>query len=135
LPPVVDLQRERVLSEVLVAASIGGIVAAAHDVSDGGVAITLTEMAMKSDIGVKAEVLTGIDPFVFCFAESTGRAIAVVTAGHEAAFVASCAAAGLPATRLGETGGDAVEIIGQFSAPIAELRRSHEATIPAIFAS
>ena len=135
LPPAVDLQRERVLSEVLVAASIGGTVGAAHDISDGGIAITLTEMAMKSGIGVKVSVPSDLDPFVFCFAESTGRAIAVVTAAHEAAFLASCSAAGLPATRLGETGGDAVEIVGQFSVPISELRRSHEATIPAIFAS
>jgi phosphoribosylformylglycinamidine synthase len=135
MPPVVDLQRERVLSEVLVAASIGGSVAAAHDISDGGIAITLTEMAMKSGIGVKVSVPSDLDPFVFCFAESTGRAIAVVASSHEAAFVESCTAAGLPATRLGETGGDAVEILGQFSAPISELRRSHEATIPAIFAS
>ena len=135
LPPVVDLQRERVLSEVLVAASIGGTIAAAHDISDGGIAITLAEMAMKSGIGVKVSVPSDLNPFIFCFAESTGRAIAVVTAAHEAAFVASCSAAGLPATRLGETGGDVVEIISQFSAPISELRRSHEATIPAIFAS
>ncbi len=135
IPPVVDLQRERVLSEVMVAASISGIVAAAHDISDGGIAITLTEMAMKSGIGVKVSVPSDLDPFVFCFAESTGRAIAVVTSAHEAAFVASCAAAGLPATRLGEAGGDAVEIVGQFSASISELRLSHEATIPAIFAS
>jgi len=135
LPPLVDLQRERVLSEILVAASIGGIVAAAHDISDGGIAITLTEMAMKSGIGVKVDVPAGLDPFVFCFAESTGRAIAVVTAVHEADFTAACAAAALPATRLGETGGNAVEIVGQFSAGIDDLRRSHEATIPAIFAN
>ena len=135
LPPVVDLQRERVLSELLVAASIDGTIAAAHDISDGGIAITLTEMAMKSGIGVKVSVPSDLDPFVFCFAESTGRAIAVVAAAHEAAFVASCSAVGLPATNLGETGGDVVEIISQFSAPISELRRSHEATIPAIFAS
>ena len=135
LPPVVDLERERVLSEVLVAASIDGTIAAAHDISDGGIAITLAEMAMKSGIGVKVSVPSDLDPFVFCFAESTGRAIAVVTAAHEAAFVASCSAVGLPTTRLGETGGDVVEIISQFSAPISELRGSHEATIPAIFAS
>ncbi len=135
LPPVVDLQRERVLSEVLVAASLSGTIAAAHDISDGGIAITLTEMAMKSGIGVKASVPAGFDPFVFCFAESTGRAIAVVTAAHESVFIASCSTAGLPVTRLGETGGDAVEIVGQFSASITELRRSHEATIPAIFAN
>ena len=135
LPPVVDLQRERVLSELLVAASIDGTIAAAHDISDGGIAITLTEMAMKSGIGVKVSVPSDLDPFVFCFAESTGRAIAVVAAAHEAAFVASCSAVGLPATNLGETGGDVVEIISQFSAPISELRRSHEATSPAIFAS
>jgi phosphoribosylformylglycinamidine synthase len=135
LPPIVDLQRERVLSEVLVAASIDGTIAAAHDISDGGIAITLTEMAMKSGIGVKVSVPADLNPFIFCFAESTGRAIAVVTAAHEAAFVASCSAAGLPTTRLGETGGDVVEIISQFSAPISELRRSHEATIPATFAS
>ena len=135
LPPVVDLERERVLSEVLVAASIDGTIAAAHDISDGGIAITLTEMAMKSGIGVKVSVPSDLNPFIFCFAESTGRAIAVVTAAHEAAFVASCSAVGLPTTRLGETGGDVVEIISQFSAPISELRGSHEATIPAIFAS
>ena len=77
----------------------------------------------------------GLDPFVFCFAESTGRAIAVVTTGHDAEFSTACAAAGLPATRLGETGGAVVEIVDQFKADIAELRRSHEATIPAIFGS
>jgi phosphoribosylformylglycinamidine synthase len=134
LPPVVDLQRERVLSEVLVAASKGGTIVAAHDISDGGIAIALTEMAMKSGIGVTVEIPAGLDPFVFCFSESAGRAIAVVSIAHEAAFSAACAAAGLPATRLGTTGGGSVAVTGQFSAGMEELRRSHEATIPAILA-
>ncbi len=51
LPPVVDLGRERLLGEILVAGSRDGMLTAAHDVSDGGVAQALVEMALRSGVG------------------------------------------------------------------------------------
>ena len=56
LPPVVDLQRERLLGEILVAGSRDGMLSAAHDVSDGGVGQVLVEMALRSGVGARCWV-------------------------------------------------------------------------------
>ena len=39
------------LSQILVAGSRDGMLTAAHDISEGGLAITLAEMAMRADVG------------------------------------------------------------------------------------
>jgi phosphoribosylformylglycinamidine synthase len=43
-----------------------------------------------------------------------------------------CGARGLPVTRIGVVDGDAVDVQGQFSIPLAELREAHEGTVPAL---
>ncbi len=78
LPPQVDLQRERILGEILVAGSRDGMLTAAHDVSDGGFAMTIVEMALRSGVGARLWLPDDIDPFVQLFAESAGRAVVVV---------------------------------------------------------
>jgi phosphoribosylformylglycinamidine synthase len=45
-----------------------------------------------------------------------------------------CGARGLPATRIGVVDGDTVEIQGEFSLTLEELRKAHEETIPALLA-
>ena len=54
--------------------SRSGAVSAVHDVSDGGVAQTLVEMALRSGVGARLWVPDGIDAFTFLFSESAGRA-------------------------------------------------------------
>ena len=44
-----------------------------------------------------------------------------------------CGARGLPVARVGVVDGEEVELQGQFSIPLNELRDVHEATIPALF--
>ena len=146
LPPQVDLQRERLLGEILVAGSRDGMLTAAHDVSDGGVAQALVEMALRSGVGARCWVPDGIDPFVHLFSESAGRAIVVVPRSEEMRFTEMCAARGLPAERIGVVdsglGADAgypegtqvLEFTGLFTLTLDELREAHERTIPAIFA-
>ena len=92
LPPRVDLARERLLAEVLVAGSRDGMLTAAHDVSDGGVAQVLVEMALRSGVGARCWVPDGLDPFVHLFSESAGRAIVVVPRSEELRFTEMCAA-------------------------------------------
>jgi len=133
LPPQVDLQAERRLSEALVAASAEELISAAHDVSDGGIAIALAEMAMRSGKGHHVRVPEGIDPFVFCFSESTARALVAVPAARVAEFKALCMARQVPVTELGEvTDGHELVLEGRFGIAIGDLRRSHEATFRAI---
>jgi phosphoribosylformylglycinamidine synthase len=146
--PIVDLQRERQLAEILVAGSRDGMIAAAHDVSDGGIMHTLVEMALRSNIGARIWVPTELDPFVFAYAESTARAVVVLPRSEELRFVEMCNARGYAITRIGvvdsELAADAGAPVGtQFLQldnaygetirwTLDELRSVHEATLPAV---
>jgi len=91
-----DLQRERILGEILVAGSRDGMLTAAHDVSDGGFAMTIVEMALRAGIGARLWLPDGIDPFVQLFSESAGRAVVVVPRSEELRFSEMCGAAACP---------------------------------------
>jgi phosphoribosylformylglycinamidine synthase len=139
LPPKVDLERERLLAEVLIAGSRDGMLSAAHDLSDGGLIQAVVESALRGDKGVRLVLPStlldqvGGDPFVALFAESAGRAVVAVPRSEELRFTDMCTFRGLPAARIGVVDGAEVEVQGQFSIPLDELRRAHTATFPALF--
>jgi phosphoribosylformylglycinamidine (FGAM) synthase-like enzyme len=147
LPPVADLQRERLLGEILVAGSRDGMLTAAHDVSDGGVAQALVEMALRSGVGARVWIPDGIDPFVLLFSESAGRAVVVVARTEELRFTEMCAARQLPAYRIGvvdsglgpdagyDAGTQVLQVGDLFTVTLDELAVAHEGTIAALFAS
>jgi phosphoribosylformylglycinamidine synthase len=134
LPPAVDLEREMLLAEILISASRDGMVDAAHDLSDGGLIQAVTESCLRGGLGARLVVPEELDPFVFLFSESAGRAVVAVPRSEELRFTDMCGARGLPATRIGVVDGDSMEVQGQFTLPLAELREAHEATIPALLA-
>jgi len=130
LPPQVDLDAERRLGELLGAAV--GLVTAAHDVSDGGLAQTLVEGSLRRGVGVQLAQPEG-DPFVALFAESAGRAVVAVAPEDEERLLALAEEHGVPASSLGTTGGDALRVAGVLDVPLEELRRAWSATLPAAF--
>ncbi|MEU0809205.1 phosphoribosylformylglycinamidine synthase subunit PurL [Streptomyces sp. NPDC005970] len=134
LPPKVDLERERLLGEILISASRDGMVDAAHDLSDGGLIQALVESCLRGGKGARIVVPDGVDPFVFLLSESAGRAVVAVPRSEEVRFNDMCGARGLPAARIGVVDGDAIDVQGQFSIPLAELKEAHEATIPGLLA-
>ncbi|MFD9816228.1 phosphoribosylformylglycinamidine synthase subunit PurL [Streptomyces sp. NPDC059080] len=134
LPPKVDLERERLLAEILISASRDGMADAAHDLSDGGLIQALVESCLRGGKGARLVVPEGVDPFVFLFSESAGRAVVSVPRSEELRFTDMCGARGLPATRIGVVDGDAIDVQGQFSIALSELRTAHEATIPGLIA-
>ncbi|MGW2330555.1 phosphoribosylformylglycinamidine synthase subunit PurL [Streptomyces sp. NPDC001700] len=134
LPPKVDLERERLLAEILISASRDGMVDAAHDLSDGGLIQAVTESCLRGGKGARIVVPDGTDPFVLLFSESAGRAVVSVPRSEEIRFNDMCGARGLPATRIGVVDGETIDVQGQFSIPLAELREPYEATIPALLA-
>ncbi|KAK1180468.1 phosphoribosylformylglycinamidine synthase subunit PurL [Streptomyces sp. NBS 14/10] len=134
LPPKVDLERERLLGEILISASRDGMVDAAHDLSDGGLIQALVESCLRGGKGARIVVPDGMDPFVFLLSESAGRAVVAVPRSEEVRFNDMCGARGLPAARIGVVDGDAIDVQGQFGIPLAELKEAHEATIPGLLA-
>ena len=130
-PPEPDLGAELRLAAVLAQACAGGLLAAAHDLSDGGLAIALAESCLRGGTGCQVE-LPG-DPFTWLFSESAARAVVAVASGREGAFAELCAAHGVPATSIGSTGGDHLAVDNLFSIPLGELAAAHQKTLPALF--
>ena len=76
-----------------------------------------------------------LEPFIFLFSESAGRALVGVPVGHEKAFTALCDERGVAWTALGLVGsvGAPLEVAGQFQIPLDELRAAWSATLPSLF--
>lgn len=139
LPPKVDLKREKLLADVLTAASRDGLISAAHDLSEGGLIQAVVEAALAGETGCRVLIPenfeNGTGAFTFLFSESAGRVLVAVPRTEESRFRSVCEARGLPVTRIGvvDPGSDAVEVQGHFTVPLAELRAVSEGVLPGLF--
>jgi phosphoribosylformylglycinamidine synthase subunit PurL len=133
MPPPVDLDAERQLADILVNASRDGLIDAAHDLSEGGLAQALVESTLRHGAGCRVWLPDGLDPFVALFSESAGRAIVAVPRTEEVRFTDMCTARRFPHARIGVVDGDAIDVQGQFTLPLAELRAAWSATLPSLF--
>jgi phosphoribosylformylglycinamidine synthase len=139
VPPKVDLDRERLLGEILVAGSRDGLLSSAHDLSEGGLAQALVESVLRNDTGARIvlpeEFQEGTGPFVFLFSESAHRALVTVPRSEELRFTEMCTARRMPWKRIGvvDAEGQALEVQDAFTVPLTELRKAHEGTLPGLF--
>ena len=135
LPPVVDLQREKLLADVLSSASRDGLVSAAHDLSEGGLAQAIVESVLAGETGCRIVLPEDANPFVLLFSESAGRVLVAVPRTEESRFRSMCEARGVPAVRIGvvDQASDALEVQGLFTVSLAELRVTSEAVLPRFF--
>ncbi|TCC20933.1 phosphoribosylformylglycinamidine synthase subunit PurL [Kribbella speibonae] len=131
-PPAVDLAAEQQLADILINASRDGLIDAAHDVSDGGVAQTLAESALRGGIGARVWAPDGLDPFLFLFAESAGRAVVAVPRTEEVRFTDMCTARRFPHAKIGVITGDTLDVQDQFELPLTELRVAWTSTLPSV---
>ena len=138
-PPAARLEAERALAGLLAAAAEEGLLAAAHDCSEGGLAATLAEGVLRFGVGARVWLdglleRDGIDAAAALFSESTARVLVAVPREEDVKFVGLCAGRRVPALRLGVT--DAVsgtlEVQDRFAVPVDELRRVRTATLPAV---
>ncbi|MFQ5350593.1 MAG: phosphoribosylformylglycinamidine synthase subunit PurL, partial [Thermoanaerobaculia bacterium] len=115
-PPSVDLEHERRLAGLLAEAVARGQVASAHDVADGGLAVALAECSFSGPGRVGARIALGdtIRPDALLFGESTGRVLCS-TADPEG-LVERAREHGVPARRVGETGGERL-VVGPPAGP------------------
>ena len=130
LPPQVDLANEEKLMEFF---QQPGVVSAAHDVSEGGVAQAIAELVIYSNKGVSLDV-SGVydDVFTALFSESASRVVVAATDG--VAVVRRAQELGIPVVKIGETIDEpVVRVEGQFEVPVAELTRAWTETLPRLF--
>jgi phosphoribosylformylglycinamidine synthase len=137
LPPAVDLEAERALADLLVGAAGDGLLLAAHDLSDGGLAQALVESSLRYGVGatVSLDAACGrdaVDAFTLLFSESTARALVAVAPEAMQEFTQRCERHDVPVVALGASGGDALQVSGRFAVPVEQLRAVHVGTLPAV---
>ncbi|HEY5457186.1 MAG TPA: phosphoribosylformylglycinamidine synthase subunit PurL [Acidothermaceae bacterium] len=130
-PPIVDFDAEIALAGLLHEAT--DVVSAAHDLSDGGLAQALVESCLRGGRGARITLPPDLEPFVALFSESAARAVVAVPADRVGQLVSLAAARGVPLLALGTTGGETLDIAGQFAVDLAALRTAATGTFAALF--
>jgi phosphoribosylformylglycinamidine synthase subunit PurL len=119
--PAPDLINERALHGFLAAAAEAQLLASAHDVSAGGLAVCLAEAAMAGGIGVDAPGAADL------FTEGEGRAVISAAPEHVPALLEL--ADPLPLATIGSVGGDRIRA-GAAVLELSEAIRLYESAIP-----
>ena len=134
-PPPVDLAAERAAGKFVRRVVTEGLVAAVHDVSDGGILVAAAEMSLAGGIGlaIEGEWFDG-RAAARLFGEDQGRYL--LATSEPEALAEAAADAGLDLAFLGRTGGQAiVSDDGELAIPLADLRRAHESFFPRLMES
>lgn len=129
MPPMPNLDAERRLSRVLVAASKTRLLSSAHDLSEGGLAQAVVESCLRNDMGAAIE-LPHHDPTVALFSESVARALVSLPSDRTDELEALCVEHGVPWRRIGTVTRDPQLVVEhQFTLPLAAIRERWEAPI------
>jgi phosphoribosylformylglycinamidine synthase len=130
-PPPVDLAQEKRHGDFIRQLIRSGQVKTVHDCSDGGIALSLAEMAMAGGIGAEITALPeGLPLHAFLFGEDQGRYLIAVDEDAAADILYEAGALGIPAVTLGLTGGDSLILPGQQAISVKQLKSAHEAWLP-----
>jgi len=129
IAPVADLQREMRLIELLVAGRTKKIFSAAHDLSQGGLAATLTEMVLRYNTGATIQ-LDNVG--LALLSETPGRVVVAIDSSQTAALTSEASSQKIALTKIGTTGGDSL-VINDAKISLVELRKAHTETFPKLF--
>ncbi len=129
-PPPVDLAAERRNGEFVASLIRAKTVSAVHDLSDGGLAIALAEMAMAGGIGGNVEAQSGLS-HAFFFGEDQGRYVLTAPPTERAALAEEAKRLNVPLSRIGATGGQTLKLGVAAPVALAGLSKAYETWLPA----
>jgi len=131
-PPPVDLAHERAVGDFVRGLIRDGVATAVHDLSDGGLAVAVAEMAMASGIGASIDLPGGADPVAVWFGEDQGRYLVTIRDDTDLlrGIGDKARAGGFMAHHIGTTGGTELKLAGARAISVAELETAHEAWFP-----
>jgi phosphoribosylformylglycinamidine (FGAM) synthase-like enzyme len=132
-PPVADLQVGAALHDVVRALVAERVVSSVHDCSEGGLAVTLAEMAIQGDVGFRVDLALApgdAGPIAACFSESASRVVVAAEAPRVAEILSRAADAGVAAAEIGRSGGDRLIADAVFDVSLADAAHAWRDAIP-----
>jgi phosphoribosylformylglycinamidine synthase subunit PurL len=127
-PPALDLDLERRVQSLVREGVASGVVSAAHDTSEGGLLVALSEMLMAAGYGAELDlssVTVANDDRLdrTMFGEAASRVIVAVAPENAQRLVEAAARADVPLTHLGAVTGTRLALEGIGSSSLDELRQ------------
>jgi phosphoribosylformylglycinamidine synthase subunit PurL len=138
-PPTLDLAAEASLHRLLIGLANRRLLASAHDLSGGGLAIALVEATLAAGVGATVALPPVLPaaalppeqaPLAALTSESASRVLLATPPEAAEDLQALAAEAAVPATRLGTTGGDRLVIPDLLDLPLSHLRDAYEGALP-----
>jgi len=133
-PPPIDLCQERQIGDLVRSLIQDNLVTACHDVSDGGLLITLVEMALAGKIGCKINI-SGAPLHGLLFGEDQGRYVFTVETSNLNIVHERAKQLNVLLDHLGQTAGQKISLHGHGEITISRLRDLHENWFPRYMAA
>jgi phosphoribosylformylglycinamidine synthase II len=135
-PPGLDLEAEARLQGLLYECARQDLLASAHDLSDGGLAVGLAESAMAGGVGFTVTLPDGsLLPHVAMFSESASRAVVTARPGREIDVEQLAGVQQVPIARLGLTGGSKLDFADLFEVSLSDAVVVYEGAIPRLMSA
>ncbi len=131
--PEVNLSAELLAGELVRSLHKAGLITAAHDVSDGGIALAVAEMCLAGKTGAEVANQSTLPAIQFLFAEDQARYLLSVPEAKLDALMEAAQTACVPVQTLGQFGGDFVALADAFI-PLAAVKDAFESGLPALVA-
>jgi len=129
--PILDLDVELKVQETVLEAITSGLVTAAHDISDGGLAVTIAEMGIFGSLGAQIDlsVLSGSIHEIW-FSEAQSGIILTCQSNQKEPLMKHLSQGGVDVAHIGTVQGDALNFEGVGSVSLDQLHNIYESAIP-----
>lgn len=134
-PPPVDLNAEFDNGTFIRKLIKQGRIKACHDISDGGLLVSLAEMTFKHGIGLSITLPSEGQNVAYCFGEDQARYLIAIAPEHIQAICNAAKEQEIPLTELGISTGNEFSVEGHFTLKTADLKHQNEAWMPEFMAS
>jgi len=134
-PPDVNLKTEKINGEIVKKLINDQLLSSCHDISDGGLIISICELLIKSNIGADINIANNGDILEELFAENQSRYIVSVSSSNQDKMFEILNNASIEYYHLGNITGNELKVDDKIVISLKELTEAFENLIPELMAS
>jgi len=132
--PYFDLEEEAAVQQAVTGLVLDKLILSAHDVSDGGLFITMLESAMPNELGFSLLIDQHIRKDAFLFGEAQSRVVVSITKDKEAQFKSALLSSGVTYSLLGSVTDGEISVDGQSFGSVLDYKGEYDTAIEKYFA-
>ncbi|TAJ58053.1 MAG: phosphoribosylformylglycinamidine synthase subunit PurL [Chitinophagaceae bacterium] len=132
--PYFNLEEELAVQQLVADSIKEKLINSAHDISEGGLAITLLESGFNQNLGFKVAAQTELRKDAYWFGEAQGRVVVSCSAQQAAAIIQKAQAAGVAITQLGTVTSGNIEVNGENWGTVGAWKEKYDTAIENLLA-